>query len=363
VSTFLWLPPRNQFRSKWNLQAPHRILGSGGVVVDANAPMASEDTSKRTGPAGPKKKIEVMDPPSPLVKYLPYAAVALVVVSLVGVIARVPAYATLAAIALLSGGAMGLGYLAWQDTHAFPPEDDGFRKVVGAATVAVVVALLGTVYLTLHPPAPAGSVTLQRAGDSAAITVGGGGNNLVARVEGNFAPDVGASAQASYVVVLARGSDTEDLEGIFERSASENPVANGNTTAAMTGEVTARRHRLTKLHGPGRYTVTLDRTHENLRPPMRVSIHAEVLPPWMILLAFAVLAVLVLVVDAGIARRNIEPTYAPALLFAMVMALYLHRFHAGSNISEGLLASFLVGLLGGGLGGEVLARITRKALG
>ena len=332
-------------------------------MVDAIAPMASEDTSKRTGPAGPKKKIEVMDPPSPLMKYLPYVFAALVVVSLVGVIVRVPAYATLAAIALLSGGAIGLGYLAWQDTHAFPPEDEGFRKVVGAATAAVVLALLGTVYLTLHPPLPAGSLSLQRAGDSGAITVSGASDNLVVRVEGTFAPDVGASARASYVVVVARGSDSEDLEGAFERSASENPVATGNTPAAMSGEITAQRHRLTKLRGPGRYTVTLDRTHENLRPPMRVSIHAEVLPPWMIFLAFGVLAALVLVVDAGIARRNIEPTYAPALLFAMAMALYLYRFHAGSNVGEGLLASFLVGLLGGGLGGEVLARITRKVLG
>lgn len=339
------------------------FIGRGGVVVDADAPMASEDPSKRTGPAGPKKKIEVMDPPSPLVKYLPYVFVALVVVSLVGVIVRVPAYASLAAIALLSSGAIGLGYLAWQDTHAFPPEDDGFRKGVGAATAAVVLALLGTVYLTLHPAPPAGTVNLQRAGESGVITVGGAGDNLVVRVEGTFAPDVGASARASYVVVLTHGSDTEDLEGSFERSASENPVATGNTPAAMSGEVTARRHRLTKLHGPGRYTATLDRTHENLRPPLRVSIHAEVIPPWVFLLVFGALAVLVLVVDAGIARRNIEPTYAPALLFAMVMALYLHRFHSGSNVSEGLLASFLVGLLGGGLGGEVLARLTRKVLG
>lgn len=339
------------------------FIGRGGVVVDADAPMASEDPSKRTGPAGPKKKIEVMDPPSPLVKYLPYVFVALVVVSLVGVIVRVPAYASLAAIALLSSGAIGLGYLAWQDTHAFPPEDDGFRKGVGAATAAVVLALLGTVYLTLHPAPPAGTVNLQRAGESGVITVGGAGDNLVVRVEGTFAPDVGASARASYVVVLARGSDTEDLEGSFERSASENPVATGNTPAAMSGEVTARRHRLTQLRGPGRYTVTLDRTHENLRPPLRVSIHAEVLPPWVFLLVFGALAVLVLVVDAGIARRNIEPTYAPALFFAMAMALYLQRFHSGSNVSEGLLASFLVGLLGGGLGGEVLARLTRKALG
>ena len=49
---------------------PPRILRLDGFVVDAGAPMASEDTSKRTGPAGPKKKIETMEP----LPRSPYAA-------------------------------------------------------------------------------------------------------------------------------------------------------------------------------------------------------------------------------------------------------------------------------------------------
>lgn len=323
--------------------------------------MASEDTSKRTGPAGPKKKIESMEPPSVAAKYLPYALAAFVVVSLLGVILRVPAYATQAATALLSAGAIGLGYLAWQDTHGFAP-DDSFRTVVGAATVAVVATLVATAALTLNPPAAIGTVTLPAAGASGTITVGGGGN-LVARVAGEFAPDVGASARASYVVLVARGNATEEVEGEFERSAGENPTASGNMASSARGEVTARRHRLTQLRGPGRYTVTLDRTHENLRPPMRVSLHQELVPPWAFLVAFGLLAVLVLVADVGIAKRNIEPVYAPALFFAMGMVLYLNRTYAGSSVSDGLFASFLVGLLGGGVGGELVARGVRRVFG
>lgn len=320
--------------------------------------MASEESSKRTGPAGPKKKLEMIEPPSAAAKYLPYALAAFAVVSLVGIVLRVPAYATHAATVLLSGASIGLGYLAWQDTHSFAP-DDSFRRVVGAATVATVSALVATVLLTLHPPAAVGTVTLPQAGASGAINVAADAH-LVARVEGTFAPDVGASARASYVVVIGRNGATEDLEGAFERSANESPAANGRAAA---GEAAARSHRLTKLSGAGRYTITLDRTHENLRPPLRVSLHPERLPPWAVLVVFGLLAVLVLVADAGIARRNIEPVYAPAFFFAMTLVLYLNRSYAGASVGEALFASFLVGLLAGGVGGEVVARVFRRALG
>ena len=152
---------------------------------------------------------------------------------------------------------------------------------------------------------------------------------------------------------------TEDLEGEFERSANESRADRGQPAPE---EVAARRHRLTKLAGPGRYAVTLDRTHENLRPTLRVSLHPERLPPWAFLVAFGVLAVLVLVVDAGIAKRNIEPAYAPSLLFAMTMVLYLNRSYAGASVSDAVFASFLVGLLAGGVGGEVVARGVRGLL-
>lgn len=321
--------------------------------------MASEEPPKRTGPAGPKKKVDVVVPPSDATKYLPYALVALVVVSLVGVILRVPAHATLAATALMSLGAVGIAWLAWQDTHTLPPEDN-FRKLAAVATVGVALAIVGTVVMTFHPPAPAGSVTFQRAGDSGTITVAGAGANLYVQTSGTFAPDVGPSARASYVLVVTRGRDTEEVEGEFERSAGENPMSGGNMAAAASTESTAHRHALSKLRGPGTYTVALDRIHENLRPPMRAVIYAEPLAPWMFAVLFALLAAVVLAVDAGVARRNVEPTYAPALLFALAMTYYLHGHFAGANVSEGLFASFLVGLLGGGLGGELVARVTRK---
>lgn len=319
--------------------------------------MATEP--KSTGPRGPQKKVDVLVPPSDATKYLPYGLIAVVVIGLVATIIRSPTWAVHAAAGLLSLGALALGYVAYQDTHALPPED-GFRKVVGAATAAVLLALLATVGLTLFPSAPYGTVTLTRAGDSGAVTVSGAAANLFVETQGTFEADVGASAQAKYQLHVTRENADEDLEGTFERSAGQSPLAGGNMAAAASTEATASRHWLRSLRGPGRYVITLDRMPENLRPPMRAAIRGEPLAPWMFTLAMGLLALLVLVVDAGIARRGIEPTYAPALLLSLAVAYYFHGHYAGANVSEALFASFIVGLLGGGLGGEVLARLSRK---
>ncbi len=323
--------------------------------------MATEPTPKSTGPRGPQKKVDQLEPPSDATKYLPYGLAAIVVISLVATIIRSPAYALHAAAALLSLGALGLGYVAYQDTHSLPPED-GFRKAVGAATAATILALLGTVAMTFFPAAPYGSVTLSRAGDSGVINVAGPGANLFVETQGTFEADVGPSAQAKYQIHVTRDGTDEDLEGTFERSAGQSPLAGGNMAAAAATEATASRHWLEKLHGGGRYTVTLDRMPDNLRPPMRASIRGEPVPPLVFTGLFVVLALLVLVVDAGLARRGIEPTYAPALLLSLAVVYYLHGHFAGANVSEAMFASFLVGLLGGGLGGEVLARLSRKVL-
>lgn len=300
-----------------------------------------------------------MVPPSDATKYLPYALIAVVLIGLIATIIRSPTWAVHAAGGLLALGALALGYVAYQDTHALPP-DDGFRKVVGAATAAVMAALLATVAITLFPAAPYGTVTLSRAGDAGPVMVSGNAANLFVETRGTFEADVGPSAQAKYQLHVTRDGSDEDLEGTFERSAGQSPLAGGNMAAAASTEATASRHWLKSLRGAGRYVITLDRMPDNLRPPIRASIRGEPLAPWMFTLAFALIAVLVLVIDAGIARRGIEPTYAPALLLSLAVAYYFHGHYAGANVSEALFASFLVGLLGGGLGGEVLARVSRK---
>ncbi len=324
--------------------------------------MASTNPPKPTGPRGPQKRVDVVVPPSDATKYLPYALAAVVVIGLVATIVRSPAYATHAAAALLALGALALGYVAYQDTHSLPP-GDGFRKVVGVATGAVVLVLLGGVAITMFPPAPSGTVTFQRAGDSGAIDVTGAAANLLVETRGAFEADVGPSAQAKYEMHVTRGSAEEEFEGTFERSAGQSPLSGGNVAASAGTEATANRHWLTTLRGPGRYVVTLDRMPDNLRPPIRAAIRAEPFAPWMFALVFGLLAAMVLAVDVGVARRGIEPTYAPALLLPLVLVYYLHGHYAGANVSEGLFAAFLVGLLGGGLGGEVLARIVRKVAG
>jgi hypothetical protein len=341
-----------------------RVIPSrgGGPVVCARrvTAMTTEEQPRRAGPSGPKKKLDVVDVPrSDAFGYLPYIGAAAAVIGLIAVVLRVPAYSTLAATVLLVGGALALGYLAWSDTHSLPPEE-GFRHVVTASTVVVVLSMIAAAMITLHPPAPLGTVTLPRAGASGAIAVPTEAANLVLRVHGTFEADVGPSARAGYVLHLTRDGVEEEFEYTFERSAAESPTQGGNMAAAAGTEATSARHRLQKLHGAGRYQVTLDRMPDNLRPPMVASLHHERVTPTMVSALFGALAVLVLVVNLGLAKRGIEPTYAPALLVGLFTAWYLHRFFTGADLGAGLFAAVVVGFFVGGLGGELLARATRR---
>lgn len=325
--------------------------------------MSSAPPPRPAGPRGPQKKLESIDvPTSNATKYVPYVLVGAVLLGLLATILYAPAWAVPAAMALLTVAALGLGYAGFQDTHGLPP-DDSFRKVVGGGTAAVVLGLVALVALTLYPPTPFGTVTLQRAGDSGTVRVDRDTPLLFLDTHGTFEPDVGPSVQAQYTLHLTREGTEEEVSGAFERSAGQSPVAGGNMAASATTEATAARHALTTLHGAGTYTITLDRLPDSLRPPLRASLRSALLAPWMVYGLLGLLALVVVVIDAGLSKRGIEPTYAASLLLPIAFTAYLSQHFSEGNVGQSLFTAFLIGLLVGGLGGEGLARVTRKALG
>jgi hypothetical protein len=323
----------------------------------------SNPTPKTTGPRPPKTLTEVDVPPPAVVGYIPYVLVVAAIATLLYTITKVPEHALKAAGVLLGLGTLGLGYVGWQDTHTLP-QGDGFRKAVAATTAALVLALLATLGVTLFPIRPIATISLDRAGAAATIEVPAPGANLFLETSGTFQHDVGPSAQAKYDLHVARQGTEEELSGMFEKSGNaDNENDNDNHAVSrvpVKPETASARHWLRTLNGPGRYVVTLDHMPDNLQPPLRVALRTEPFARWTLYALFGVLAVLVLIVDARIASRNVEPSYGPAMLFALVFVLYFRHAYAGTNISEALFASFLVGLLVGGLGGEVFARISRK---
>jgi hypothetical protein len=79
----------------------------------------------------------------------------------------------------------------------------------------------------------------------------------------------------------------------------------------------------------------------------------------MLAALFGLLAVAVLWVDVKLSRRKIESAFAASMGVVLAATFYLHGHFTRATLPADLLAAALVGVLGGGVGGEILARVAR----
>lgn len=310
----------------------------------------------------PARRTNTINPPSELSRYLPWAALAAVVISLVIVTVKSHAYNLYAATVLLVGAALGLGYTAWQHEITLEPGEK-LRIGVRVVTLLSLLAALGPLAITLYPPAPAGTLSLDHSGASGSVTIHGAAAAVVLETQGTFKRDIGDEARAHYVFNVTRDRAEESVEGYFQRSSGTSPThPSTSPTSGSNTDATGSRHVLRTLRGPGRYTVSLERLPDVLQPPLRVALRAEPVPQWALGVVFAVLALAALVVDARLTRRGIESGFAQALFVILAAVFYLHTSYTRETLPTDLLAATAVGLLGGGLGGELLCRLARAVL-
>ncbi len=321
--------------------------------------MANMIPSKRPAP---RRQITLQEPAPEFTKYLPYAAVAAVVLGLVVVISRGNDYSVHAAAVLATSGILGVGYGAWTHSHALPP-GDALRTWVGAATILVIVGALVPLLMALYPPAPKGRVSLAHQGDSAVIHLHGAANTVVLIASGDFKPDVGNQVQARYKIIAAHHGVEEDCDGVFARTTTETAIGRRARGASGVSESRANRHVLRTLAGPGEYTLTLYRMAETLLPPLRVDVIVEPFSQWMLAVLFGALSVLAIGVDVALYRRGGEPALAALLLFPLAGVFYFHGHMTRATLPTDLIAAAVVGVLAGGLGGELIARGGRMLAG
>ena len=323
------------------------------AVVEPVAFMATpEPSSKRSS----TRQTMEFEPPSELAKVLPYVAAVAVFGVLVFTITKSPRFGVHAATVLLAIAGFGLAYVAWDHTTTLP-EGDRLRPMLRAVTVAVLLATAGPAAITLHPPAPQSVVQLARPGDRAEVTVRGAAATVVLEAEGAFKPDVGTDARAQYELTAIRGGTEEDVRGVFQRSSEE-----GDRETRRVSSVVATRHVLGAIRGAGPLTLILDRLPESVQPPLRVVVRAEPFSQTMLATLFALLAVAVLWVDVKVSRRKIESAFAAAMGVVLASTFYLHGHYTRVSLPSDLLAATLVGVLVGGVGGEILARIARAVV-
>lgn len=309
-----------------------------------------EPSPKRSGPRSAD-----FEPPSELSKYLPYLAAAAVLGGLVLTITRSPQYAVYAATALLTVAFAGLGYVALDHTTTLP-DGDRLRLGTRVVTAAVLLAALAPTMISLYPP-PAQSVArLSQPGDRAEVSVRGAAATVIVEAEGSFKPDVGAEVRAQYEITVSRGGREETVRGAFQRVSDQDGASRDARPVSST---MAGRHVLETIHGAGPLSVALDRLPDSVQAPLRVSVRAEPFSQAMLLALYGLLLVAVLWVDVKLSRRKIESAYAAAMCVVLAGTFYLHGHFTRASLPTDLLASTLVGVLGGGVGGEVLARVAR----
>ncbi len=319
--------------------------------------------SEKPAPKSPSvRKSAVVVPPRPAVYgYLPYVGVIGMVVALVLTIIKSPTHGLHAAAVLVGGIVLGLSYVAFQHTITLSPEQSRLRVAVYVVTVLVALGAIGPLALTLFPTAPAGTIALRTAGDSGTIDVVGRAAMVFLEASGRFKGDVGSEMRARYTLSVVRDRDEEIVEGSFERVVREQSIGRDSQGGSGSSDATASRHVL-RLRGAGRYRVALDRLPDTLDPPITVAVHAEPVPQSALIALFGALAMAALAVDVMLRRRGIESAYAAALLLLLAGTFYLHGHFTPANAAMDLLAAGLVGVFAGGVGGEVLARITHGVI-
>jgi hypothetical protein len=267
-------------------------------------------------------------------------------------------YGLHAAAVLAAGVVLALGYVAWQHTLTLPP-GDSLRAPVTWLSVAVVLACLGPLALAFFNPQRVYTTALSREGDRQEFTLGPDARTVVVSSQVGLLSTSEEALQGEYRLHVSRdGTDTDEaLKGTL--AVAESTLAGD----AWGRKARPNRHLLGTLRGPGRFAVTLDHVPSAVRVPVVVRVYTEPMAEWMLAVLYAVLALLVMWVDAALYRTGNEPAFAASLGVPLVASLLLHRVLNPATLVTSLMASLIVGFVVGGLGGELLGRAGRLLWG
>ncbi|MBI5515605.1 MAG: hypothetical protein HY909_17625 [Deltaproteobacteria bacterium] len=317
--------------------------------------MAAEDTRRAPRRNG---NTNTKGPPSVVERYLPYVLGGAVVLALLATVSGSDRYGLHAGAVLAAGVVLALGYVGWQHTITLPP-GDSLRAPVTAVSGAVALACLAPLGLAFFNPHLVRTVTLSREGDRQEFDLGADARAVVVTSSVGLASTTEEALQGEYRFHVTReGTDAdENLKGTL--TVAESTLAGG----ASGRRARPNRHLLGALRGAGHYAVTLDHVPSAVRPPVTVRVYTEPVAEWMLAAVYALLALLVMWVDAALFRTGNEPAFAASLGVPLVASLLLHRLLNPAALVSSLLASLIVGFVVGGLGGELLGRAGRVVWG
>lgn len=315
-----------------------------------SAPAASNESATPASPARARAKVPPrgasktapsvkLSTGPDLKKWAPYIAAA-ATVAVVALLVRTPRFAAPGA---LGGALIVCALLGWGAAgHRLQlAADDTLRKLIIPATIGVVLACAAPIVWTVYPPAPKGTVELREVGQQATVELGTG-VDLWATIQGQI--DRNATGNADFSVALSNGAQHDDVRGRLR---------------PQEGGLTERRN--LAIRGPGALRFELRGMASALTPPLRITVHARPVPRLYMGVLATLLVLLAVGIDTALRHRGMEPAYAAALCPIIVAMMYLQlRAVGGEELPTDILASGLLGLLIGGLGGEGLGRLAKS---
>lgn len=276
---------------------------------------------------------------APMKRALPYV-VSVAVVAALALVLRTPAIAHYGAI---GAGVVVFGVMAWMAlSHRVSLKtDDGLRTAVLVSSVLIFVCALAPFVRTVLPPAPAGTLRLARQGDEQSLRIDGAANSVWLTVRAAYAPNAGGAA--NYFLSVRR---------------DEGPVERLNGALRVQPDRYGRDRLELASRGAGTYRVRLEEYSPAVLAPVEVSLTPRPISTLLLALVYAALAFGAVAIDALLARRGLEPSFAAASLLPLGAVLYFQRHPPSDALLTELAAAGAVGI-GAALGGELLARLGR----
>jgi len=308
-------------------------------TMPTDSPVSSRSVRRRAAatpaniPSGP-----------PLRSFVPYVVAGAVVVAL-GLLIRTPRYAPIGAMGIVVVVGLVMAWLGLGVRSTLTPEDRLRWLLPMLATFVLLLA--GAIFAAgIFPPRPTGVVHLAASAAEGDVAISGPAGRVWLTVTGGVVPT--ATVPASYFLSVEHDGRTERVDGALHMTRRQ-------TRSELHG---------LGLAGPGTYRVRLEQTSTAVALPLFVRVDSRPLSLLAVLLLGLVLAVGVVAADVMIWQRDIEPSFAPAMLLVLGAALYFHRvpFVTAAELPSALIAAGVVGALAGGLGGELLARLARSLL-
>jgi hypothetical protein len=268
------------------------------------------------------------------------------------------------AVLAIVAGAIGLGVVpAWPLTRA-PWQ----RALLVTLSVA---ALAGTLYPTLHVALPGrllASAVLTPDKPTATLRSGQAGPYDLA-VSGRFKEGNRSEAEVDYTIKVSDNSGgSDEVSGALERKLVTIRSRKGSSSSVQ--EHSEASHRLPHVVGP-QVTIAADLSFEQLESGLTVDLRHGSLPGQLFIILGALALAMALVLDARLvepkAKAKGQKTAKSYLTACLAVAFVFSIDYPTGATPHALLrpavASFLLALVVGGLGGWLLGGIARLLFG